>query len=139
MVTLSTSIKGRVRMNRKGYSYVSYSNLICNDIKVWLDKKLLRQDMDNQIWETISSKLSVKPSWRNKWISEELDLDDDEITVTITTKKGKVIEFTKKLEIYKVTDDELKEWDNAHDKEFISRMRCPPGDEVGGNTGIIRW
>ena len=94
--------------------------------------------MDNQIWETISSELSVKPSWKNKWISEELDLDDDEITVTITTKKGKVIEFTKKLEIYKVTDDELDRWDKTHDKEFVSRMRHPPADEVGGNTGIIR-
>ncbi len=126
-------------MDRKGYSYVSYSNLITDNIQVLLEKKLLRQDMDNQIWETISSRLTVKPSYEKEWISEDLDLDDDEVTVTITTKKGKKIEFTKKLEIYNATDDELKEWDKTHDKEFVSRMRCPPGDEVGGNTGIIRW
>jgi hypothetical protein len=125
-------------MNREGYGKVHSSKLICDNIKVQLVEKLLRQDMENQIWETVSSELSVKPTYDKEWITEELDLDDDEITVTITTKKGKVIEFTKKLEILQPSDDELREWDNTHDKEFISRMRHPPIDEVGGNSGVIR-
>ena len=119
------------------HGLVSYSNLITDNIKVSLVKELLRQDMDNQIWRTISSQLSVRPTYENEWISEELDLDDDEITVTITTKKGKRIEFTKKLEIFKPSDDELSEWDNTHDKEFVSRMRCPPANEAGGNTACF--
>ena len=57
--------------------------------------------------------------------------------LTITTKKGKVIEFTKKLEIYNPTAEELQEWDKTHEHKFISRMRDPPADQVGGNTGII--
>ena len=120
------------------YREVSYSNLIADNIYVHLVKDLLRQDMTNQIWVTTSSELSVKPSYEKEWLTEELDLDDDEITVTITTKKGKKIEYTKKLEIYNPSDEELMEWDQTHDKEFISRMRCPPADEVGGNTGVLR-
>ena len=123
----------------KYHGIVNYSDLIINQIYVHHAKGLLRQDMKNRIWETISSELSIKPDWDNEWISEELDLDDDEITVTITTKKGKKIEFTKKLKIYSTTDDELAEWDKTHDKEYISRSISPPGDEVGGNTGILRW
>ena len=122
-------------MTEKGYKQIHYSNLITYNINVDLEKILLRQDMDNQIWKTISSELVVKPDYDNKWITEELDLDDDEITVTITTKKGKKIEFTKKLEIYIPTEVELNEWDKTHDKEFVSRMVCPPHGEVGGNTG----
>lgn len=123
---------------RESYSRVNYSNLICDNIHVSLVKELLRQDMSNQIWDTVSSELVVKPTYDREWITEELDLDDDEVTVTITTKKGKKIEFTKKLEIYKSTDEELDEWDSTHDKEFISRMRHPSGDEVGGNSGVLR-
>ena len=108
------------------------------NIYVHLEKELLRQDIDNQIWETISSELSVKPSYDKERIIEELNLDDDEITVTITTKKGKKIEFTKKLEIFIPTSDELEKWDKTHDKEFISRMVSPPADEVGGNTAWLR-
>jgi trehalose/maltose hydrolase-like predicted phosphorylase len=99
-------------------------------------KQLLRQDMNNQIWETISSELAVKPDYDSESIKEELDLDDDEITVTITTKKGKKIEFTKKIDIELPTDEELREWDDTHDEKFISRMRHPPADEVGGNSGV---
>lgn len=120
------------------YGIVSYSELIANNITVHLEKELLRQDMDNQIWKTIESKLSVQTSYDKEWITEPLDLDDDEVTVTITTKKGKKIEFTKKLEIYTVTDEMLKEWDNSHTEKYVSRMVCPPFDEVGGNTGILR-
>ena len=120
------------------YGKQYYSNLITDNIQVHLVRVLLRQDMDNQIWKTTHSELSVKPTYENEWITKELDLDDDEITVTITTKKGKKIEFTKKLEIYAPTDEELKEWDNTHSKKFVSRMRCPPPDEVGGNTGVLR-
>ena len=122
----------------KYYSIVNYSNLIADKIQVHLVKGLVRQDMDNQIWETISSKLIVKPTYDHEWITEDLDLDDDEVTVTITTKKGKKIEYTKKLEIYSPTDKELSEWDKTHDEEFISRMRSPPADEVGGNSAIYR-
>ena len=121
------------------YGVVNYSNLIADDISVSFVKELLRQDMDNRIWRTVSSELCVKPTYAREWIREELDLDDDEVTVTITTKKGKKIEFTKKLEIYNPSDDELLEWDRTHDKEFVSRMISPPADEVGGNTGILRW
>lgn len=124
--------------NKKVYGQRSYSNLISDNIKVALEKDLLRQDMNNQIWETTSSELVVKPTYEREWITEQLDLDDDEITVTITTKKGKKIEFTKKLEIYSPTEEELIEWDKTHDEEFISRMRHPPVDEVGGNTGVLR-
>lgn len=124
--------------NKKVYANRSYSTLIVDNIQVHFEKELLRQDMDAQIWKTISSKLSVKPTYEKEWITEQLDLDDDEITVTITTKKGKKIEFTKKLEIYSPTEEELIEWDKTHDEEFISRMRHPPVDEVGGNTGILR-
>lgn len=120
------------------YDKQHYSNLITDNIQVHLVRALLRQDMNNQIWKTISSEISVKPTYNKEWITKELDLDDDEITVTITTKKGKKIEFTKKLEIYSPTSDELKEWDNTHDKKFVSRMICPPADEVGGNTGVLR-
>lgn len=121
------------------YSRVSYGELICNNIRVHLVKDLLRQDMENQIWETISYELSVQPEYENGWITEELDLDDDEITVTVSTKKGKVIEFTKKVgEIYIPSEDELIEWDRTHDKEFVSRGIHPPGDSVGGNSGILR-
>lgn len=120
------------------YREVSYSNLIADNIYIHLVKDLLRQDMTNQIWITTSSKLSVKPSYEKEWLTEELDLDDDEITVTITTKKGKKIEYTKKLEIHNPSDEELMEWDQTHDKEFINRMCCPPADEVGGNTGVLR-
>ena len=120
------------------YSKVHYSNLISNEIRVDLVKILLRQDMTDDLWKTISSELSVKPSYNAESITEELDLDDDEITVTITTKKGKKIEFTKKLEILSVTNEELEEWDNVHEAKFVSRMRNPPADEVGGNTGILR-
>lgn len=120
------------------YGDVHYSILLSDNIKVSLVKELLRQDMNNQIWRTISSRLSVKPTYDNKWISKDLDLDDDEVTITITTKKGETIEFTKKLEIYSPTDEELKEWDKTHTEEFISRMRSPPPDEVGGNTGVLR-
>ena len=120
------------------YGDVHYSILLSDNIKVSLVKELLRQDMNNQIWRTISSRLSVKPTYDNKWITKDLDLDDDEVTITITTKKGETIEFTKKLEIYSPTDEELKEWDKTHTEEFISRMRSPPPDEVGGNTGVLR-
>ena len=120
------------------YDKQYYSNLITDNIQVHLVRVLLRQDMNNQIWKTISSEISVKPTYEKEWITKELDLDDDEITVTITTKKGKKIEFTKKLEIYTPTDEELKEWDKTHDKKFVSRMICPPADEVGGNTGVLR-
>lgn len=120
------------------YETMSYSNLIARDIHVSLVKDLLRQDLDNQIWETVFSELVVQPTYEKQWITQKLDLDDDEITVTITTKKGKKIEFTKKLEIYAPSDEELKRWDETHDKEFISRMRHPPADEVGGNTAILR-
>ena len=44
------------------YSKVHYSNLISDEIRVHLVKILLRQDMNDDIWETISSELSVKPS-----------------------------------------------------------------------------
>ena len=125
-----------MRSNR--YQKVHTSTLITNDITVHNTEELLRQDMENQIWMTTSSKLSVKPTYEKEWITEELDLDDDEITVTITTKKGKKIEYTKKLEIYQPPDEELIEWDQTHDKEFVSRMRHPPADEVGGNTGVLR-
>ena len=125
-------------MTEKGYERVHYSNLITDNIKVSLEKILLRQDMNNQIWKTISSELVVKPDYDKKWITEELDLDDDEITVTITTKKGKKIEFTKKLKIYVPIEEELNEWDETHDEEFVSRMVCPPADEVGGNSGVLR-
>lgn len=121
-----------------GYERQQYYNLISDNIQVYLERDLLRQDMDNQIWETISSKLVVKPTYEREWITKELDLDDDEVTVTITTKKGKKIEFTKKLEIYAPTEEELIEWDKTHDKEFYSRMRHPPVDEVGGNSGVLR-
>lgn len=124
--------------NKKIYGQQSYYNLISDNIQVYLERDLLRQDMNNQIWETTSSKLVVKPTYEKEWITEQLDLDDDEVTVTITTKKGKKIEFTKKLEIYAPTDEELNEWDKTHSKEFISRMRHPPADEVGGNTGVLR-
>lgn len=124
--------------NYKSYERQHYSNLITNNVQVHLERDLLRQDMNNQIWKTISSKLSVQPTYEKEWITEQLDLDDDEVTVTITTKKGKKIEFTKKLEIYAPTDEELNEWDKTHSKEFISRMRHPPADEVGGNTGVLR-
>lgn len=120
------------------YDKQHYSNLITDNIQVHLVRALLRQDMNNQIWKTISSEISVKPTYNKEWITKELDLDDDEITVTITTKKGKKIEFTKKLEIYSPTSDELDEWDNTHSKKFVSRMICPPADEVGGNTGVLR-
>ena len=119
----------------KTYEKQHYSNLITSNIKVHLIRVLLRQDMNNQIWKTISSELSVKPDYNKEWITKELDLDDDEITVTITSKKGKKIEFSKKLKIYMPTEEELNEWDKTHDKEFVSRMICPPGDEVGGNSG----
>lgn len=122
----------------KTYEKQHYSNLITDNIQVHLVRVLLRQDMNNQIWKTISSEISVKPDYNKEWITKELDLDDDEITVTITTKKGKKIEFTKKLEIYSPTIDELNKWDNTHSKKFISRMISPPGDEVGGNTGVLR-
>ena len=124
--------------NKKIYGQQSYYNLISDNIQVYLERDLLRQDMNNQIWETTSSELVVKPTYEKEWITEQLDLDDDEVTVTITTKKGKKIEFTKKLEIYAPTDEELNEWDKTHSKEFISRMRHPPADEVGGNTGVLR-
>lgn len=125
-----------MRSNR--YSKVYTSTLIADEIRVYNIEELLRQDMENQIWITTSSKLSVKPSYEKEWLTEELDLDDDEITVTITTKKGKKIEYTKKLEIHNPSDEELMEWDQTHSKEFISRMRDPPADEVGGNTGVLR-
>ena len=125
-------------MTEKYYSIRHYSNLLTDNIKVNFVKGLLRQDINNQIWETISSQLSVQPSHDKEWITEELDLDDDEVTITITTKKGKKIEFTKKLEIYAPTDEELSEWDNSHSDEFVSRRISPPGDEVGGNSGILR-
>lgn len=121
------------------YETMSYSNLIARDIHVSLVKDLLRQDLDNQIWETVFAELVVQPTYDKQWITQKLDLDDDEITVTITTKKGKKIEFTKKLEIYSPSDEELKEWDETHDKEFISRMMHPPIDEVGGNSAILKW
>ncbi len=124
--------------NYESYERQHYSNLITNNVKVYLERDLLRQDMNNQIWKTISSELSVQPTYEKEWITEQLDLDDDEVTVTITTKKGKKIEFTKKLEIYAPTDEELNEWDKTHSKEFISRMRHPPANEVGGNTGVLR-
>lgn len=124
--------------NKKIYGQQSYYNLISDNIQVYLERDLLRQDMNNQIWETTSSELVVKPTYEKEWITEQLDLDDDEVTVTITTKKGKKIEFTKKLEIYTPTEEELNEWDKTHSKEFISRMRHPPADEVGGNTGVLR-
>lgn len=124
--------------NYESYKRQHYSNLITNNVKVYLERDLLRQDMNNQIWKTISSELSVQPTYEKEWITEQLDLDDDEVTVTITTKKGKKIEFTKKLEIYAPTDEELNEWDKTHSKEFISRMRHPPANEVGGNTGVLR-
>ena len=124
--------------NKQIYDQQSYYNLISDNIHVHLERDLLRQDMNNQIWETTSSKLVVKPSYEREWITEQLDLDDDEVTVTITTKKGKKIEFTKKLEIYSPTEEELNKWDKTHSKEFISRMRHPPADEVGGNTGVLR-
>ena len=120
------------------YKKVHVSRLISDDIRVNLVNVLLRQDMTNDIWKTISSELSVKPDYDRKWIKEELDLDDDEITVTITTKKGKKIEFTKKVNISAPTDDELAEWDNTHEAKFVSRMRDPPANEVGGNTGVLR-
>lgn len=126
-------------MTEKYYSIHHYSNLLTDNIQVNFVKGLLRQDMNNQIWETISSELSVKPSYDKEWIKEELDLDDDEVTITITTKKGKKIEFTKKLKVYAPTDEELFEWDDSHNEKFVSRMRCPPADEVGGNTGVLRW
>ena len=125
-----------MRSNR--YRKVYTSTLIADEIRVHNIEELLRQDMENQIWRTTSSELSVKPSHEKEWLTEELDLDDDEITVTITTKKGKKIEYTKKLEIYQPTDKELQEWDQTHTKEFVSRMRHPPADEVGGNTGVLR-
>ena len=120
------------------YGKVYYSKLLSDNIKVSFVKELLRQDMDNQIWRTISSKLIVKPTYDNEWIKRDLDLDDDEVTITITTKKGKKIEFTKKLDIYSPSEEELIEWDKNHKEEFVSRMRCPPPDEVGGNTGVLR-
>lgn len=119
------------------YNKQYYAKIIADEISVHFSRGLLRQDMDNQIWKTLSSELMVKPNYEQEWITKELDLDDDEITVTITTKKGKVIEFTKKLEIYNPTAEELQEWDKTHEHEFISRMRDPPADQVGGNTGII--
>lgn len=122
----------------KGYRKLHTSTLIADEIRVHNIIELLRQDTENQIWVTTSSKLSVKPSYEKEWLTEELDLDDDEITVTITTKKGKKIEYTKKLEIYNPSDEELMEWDQTHDMEFVSRMRHPPADEVGGNTGVLR-
>jgi len=125
-----------MRSNR--YQKLHTSTLIADEIRVYNIEELLRQDMENQIWMTTSSELSVKPSYEKEWLTEELDLDDDEITVTITTKKGKKIEYTKKLEIHNPSDEELLEWDQTHDKEFVSRMRCPPADEVGGNTGVLR-
>lgn len=125
-----------MRSNR--YRKVYASTLIADEIRVHNIEELLRQDMENQIWITTSSQLSVKPSYEKEWLNEELDLDDDEITITITTKKGKKIEYTKKLEIHNPSDEELMEWDQTHDKEFVSRMRHPPADEVGGNTGVLR-
>lgn len=119
------------------YNKQYYSKIILDNISVNFSRGLVRQDMDNQIWKTLSSKLAIKPDYNSKWIIEELDLDDDEITVTITTKKGKVMEFTKKLEIYNPSAEELHEWDETHEHEFISRMRDPPANQVGGNTGII--
>lgn len=125
-----------MRSNR--YRKVYTSTLIADEIRVHNIEELLRQDYKDQIWITTSSELSVKPSYEKEWLTEKLDLDDDEITVTITTKKGKKIEYTKKLEIYNPSDEELIEWDQTHDKEFVSRMRHPPADEVGGNTGVLR-
>ena len=119
------------------YRRVHYSNIITDSINVNMVRELLRQDMTDDIWETVKSELSVKPSYEKEWITKELDLDDDEITVTITTKKGKKIEFTKKLEIYSPTIKDLEKWDKTHNEEFISRMRCPPANEVGGNTGRL--
>lgn len=120
------------------YRKVHTSKLISDKIRVNLVNVLLRQDMTEDIWKTIFSELSVKPNYDNEWITEELDLDDDEVTVTITTKKGKKIEFTKKLEILSPTNGELEEWDNTHEAKFVSRMRHPPANEVGGNTGVLR-
>ena len=125
-------------MDERDYTVYGYYEHIVDSVYVSLEKDLLRQDMENQIWKTTSSKLIILPEdgGYEKSIKKELDLDDDEITVTITTKKGKKIEFTKKLEIHTPTEEELREWDKTHDKEFISRMRCPPGDEYGGNRGF---
>lgn len=125
-------------MDERDYTVYGYYEHIVGSVYVSLEKDLLRQDMENQIWKTTSSKLIIIPEdgEYEKHIKKELDLDDDEITVTITTKKGKKIEFTKKLEIHTPTEEELREWDKTHDKEFISRMRCPPGDEYGGNRGF---
>ena len=78
-----------------GYERQQYYNLISDNIQVYLERDLLRQDMDNQIWETISSKLVVKPTYEREWITKELDLDDDDVTVTITTKKGKKMNLLK--------------------------------------------
>ena len=64
-------------MTENYYSIVHYSNLLTDNIKVDFAKGLLRQDMNNQIWETISSELSIKPGYDKEWITEELDLDDD--------------------------------------------------------------
>lgn len=122
----------------KHYGKVYYSNILMDNISVYLVKELLRQDMENQIWMTISSKLAIKPDYTNNWIEKELDLDDDEITITITSKKGKSISFTKKLEIFNPTTDDLDKWDKTHSQKYISRMVDPPADEVGGNTGILR-
>ena len=119
------------------YRRVHYSNIITDSINVNMVRELLRQDMTDDIWETVKSELLVKPSYEKEWITKELDLDDDENTVTITTKKGKKIEFTKKLEIYSPTMEDLEKWDKTHSEEFISRMRCPPANEVGGNTGRL--
>ena len=122
-------------MDERDYAVYGYYEHIVDSVYVSLEKDLLRQDMENQIWKTTSATLIVDTG-ECAGFSEELDLDDDEITVTITTKKGKTMAITKKLEIHNPTEKELNEWDKTHDKEFISRMRCPPGDEYGGNRGF---
>ena len=52
------------------YGKQYYSNLIADDIQVHLVRVLLRQDMNNQIWKTISSEISVKPTYNKEWITE---------------------------------------------------------------------
>lgn len=55
--------------NKKIYGQQSYYNLISDNIQVYLERDLLRQDMNNQIWETTSSELVVKPTYEKEWIT----------------------------------------------------------------------
>lgn len=52
------------------YRRVHYSNIITDSINVNMVRELLRQDMTNDIWETVKSELSVKPSYKKNGLQK---------------------------------------------------------------------